>query len=239
MRFESLVLWEERTLLSEQENEEKGLLGFLRCYFTKDQKGFARDLSEWKTKDREIKEKSEALLRFLQTEDAFYILRSEVDMRNVCRDRMRDHVPYSFRRECWGFRVLTENRVWYLSCTPWNERKQFTVFGYDRKILMTLLASARGLPESCYGAYPFTGERIYIRFSDGKLESFPQYGGYLASNRAYADEKNATINVSPAQASAMENGVIYGWETPMANPNHYDENGHFFVPSEEAKERRR
>jgi len=26
----------------------------------------------------------------------------------------------------------------------------------------------------------------------------------------------------------MENGAIYGWNTPMADPHNYDENGHFF-----------
>ena len=37
----------------------------------------------------------------------------------------------------------------------------------------------------------------------------------------------------------MENGVIFGWDTPVANPKNYDENGHFFIPVEEPKERRR
>ena len=36
-----------------------------------------------------------------------------------------------------------------------------------------------------------------------------------------------------------ENGVIYGWDAPVANPKYYDENGHFFIPVEEPKERRR
>ena len=37
----------------------------------------------------------------------------------------------------------------------------------------------------------------------------------------------------------LENGVIFGWDTPVANPKNYDENGHFYIPVEEPKERRR
>ena len=41
------------------------------------------------------------------------------------------------------------------------------------------------------------------------------------------------------QMAAMENGAIYGWDTPMSNPVNYDESGHFYIPTEEVKGWRR
>lgn len=61
----------------------------------------------------------------------------------------------------------------------------------------------------------------------------------MADNRRFADEQNQALNLSAEQVSAMENGVIYGWDTPAADPGNYDENGHFYVPVEEPRERRR
>ena len=104
---------------------------------------------------------------------------------------------------------------------------------------MTVLAKDKGLPETCYGVLKYTGERILIRYGEDLYDSFPQYGGNMVENRAYANEQNEALNLSIEQVAAMENGVIFGWDTPVANPKNYDENGHFYVPVEEPKERRR
>lgn len=40
------------------------------------------------------------------------------------------------------------------------------------------------------------------------------------------DRLNAAAGVSRAQAAAMFMGSMFGWDTPGANPNNYDENGH-------------
>ena len=101
------------------------------------------------------------------------------------------------------------------------------------------MAEVKGLPEHCYGVLKYTGERILIRFGGDMYEIFPQYGGNLVENRAYANEQNAVLNLSVEQVAAMENGVIFGWDTPVANPKNYDENGHFYIPVEEPKDRRR
>ena len=118
-----------------------------------------------------------------------------LDMKTFCTDRMSDHIPYSFDRECHAFRVMTNENVWYIACTPWNERRRFTIYGYKRMPLMTALAKSRGLPESCYGVLKFTGERVYIRFGSRELERFPQYGSNAEVNRAFANEKNKELNL--------------------------------------------
>ena len=101
---------------------------------------------------------------------------------------------------------------------------------------MSALAAEKDLPEYCYGVLKFTGERILIYYGMSEFEVFPQYGGNMAENRDYADEKNAELNLSVEQVAAMENGAIYGWNTPMADPHNYDENGHFFEAETEQKE---
>ena len=72
-----------------------------------------------------------------------------------------------------------------------------------------------------------------------RLAAIPALGGNAVDNRDYANEQNEALHLTVQQVSAMENGVIYGWDTPVANPKYYDENGHFYIPVEEPKERRR
>lgn len=45
--------------------------------------------------------------------------------------------------------------------------------------------------------------------------------------------------MTKAQQAAMEGGVIYGWDTPAADPRNYDESGYFRTDAEWAKERRK
>jgi hypothetical protein len=104
---------------------------------------------------------------------------------------------------------------------------------------MSSLAKAKGLPEYCHGVLKYTGERILIRFGADIYVSFPQYGSNTAENREYANEQNSALGLTVEQVAAMENGVIYGWDTPMSNPVNYDESGHFYIPTAEVKGWRR
>lgn len=117
--------------------------------------------------------------------------------------------------------------------------RPFAIYAYDRTKLMTALAKEFGLPEVCYGVTPYSGERMRIRYGDNSFESFPQYGQNREGNKQYAAEQNKTLKVTKAQQAAMEGGVIYGWDTPAADPRNYDENGYFRTDAEWAKERRK
>ena len=128
-------------------------------------------------------------------------------MEGYCRNRRKSHVPMAFGRECWGFRILNENLVWYLACTPWNDRRQFSLFVYDRMTLMTALAARVGLPERCYGVQPFTGERILIRYGEDSYELFLQYGCNATENRKNATEKTASWALLPHRLPQWKTGL--------------------------------
>ena len=225
MTLESLKLWAEKDLLMDDGKTEYGFVGYFKGLFADNGLVFAPVL--FQPDSMELQAAFSMLTRFLQSDNAHGICLDKLRMETFCRDRLHDHIPYSFNRECWGFRVLTDRYAWYLACTPWNEKRQFTVYCYERTALMTALALARGLPEQCYGVLPFTGERIRIRFGEDRYEDFPQYGADQVANRQYAEEQNAPYGTTAQQMAAMENGSIYGWDTPMADPHHYDEGGHY------------
>ena len=235
MKLEPLKLWVEKDLLTDDEKSEYGFIGFYKGVFAENRLVFAPIL--FQTDSMELQSAFSMLIRFLQSEDAHSICLDKLRMETFCRDRLHDHIPYSFNRECWGFRILTEQYAWYLACTPWNEKRQFTIYCYDRTILMSALASVCGLPEKCYGVLPFTGERIRIRFGEDRYEDFPQYGANQVANRQYAEEQNSPYGITPQQMAAMENGAIYGWDTPMADPRNYDKGGHYTPTVQEGRGR--
>ena len=238
MRLERLALWEERYLFTEQGETEKGFVGWLKGCFETDGLVFSEPMLSGEA-DPSFRYELESLGIFLASESAGYMLRTLLDLNAFCRDKVHDHIPYPFGRECWGFRVLTEDFAWYIALTPWNPKRHVTIYCYIRAALMKTLAAEKGLPEYCYGVLKYTGERILIRYGAEMYESFPQYGCNAVDNRDYANEQNEALHLTVQQVSAMENGVIYGWDAPVANPKYYDENGHFYIPVEEPKERRR
>ena len=234
MKLESLALWDEKSLFTEQGEMEKGFIGWLKGSFDEDRL-ILSDMVILGDSPPMIRYEIETLGIFLTSEDAGYMLRSVSDLNGFCRDKLHDHIPYSFNRECWGFRVLTEDYAWYIALTPWNPARVVTIFCYDRKTLMSSLAKSKGLPEYCHGVLKYTGERILIRFGADIYDSFPQYGSNTVENRECANEQNSALGLTVEQVAAMENGVIYGWDTPMSNPVNYDESGHFYIPTAEVK----
>ena len=237
MRLEHLALWEERYLFTEQGEPEKGFIGWFKGYFDEDRLVFP-DMVMLGEADEMIRYELNSLCMFLVSESAGYMLRTLSDMTAFCRDKLHDHIPYSFNRECWGFRILTDEYAWYIALTPWNDKRQLSVYCYDRHKLMSYLAKQKGLPEYCYGILKYTGERMIIRYGEDGYESFPQYGGNATENRKYAAEQNKALKVTDEQVAAMEKGVIFGWDTIVADPHNYDENGYFCVPENATKGRR-
>lgn len=231
--LESLAMWVEKDLLTEQGRKDYGFLGYVRCTFESEK--VIRDNSAWQQTDPMASFELDELVYTLATAENGFILHSVQDMFNYCRPRLHDHIPYSFNRECWGFRILTDGYVWYIACTPWNERCHFTVYCYVREKLFGALAKDRGLPENCYGVLRYTGERILIRFGDSGFESFPQFGGNASENRRFASEQNKEKKLTTEQVAAMEQGVIFGWDSPYANVSNYDKDGHFVMPEETEK----
>ena len=236
MKLESLLLWEEKYLFKDQGEVEKGFVGSIKGVFDTEGLIYSNVVISREGKLR-IHGELELLQIFLVGRSAGYLLRSLHDLKMFCWDKVHDHVPYSFDRECWGFRVLTEEYAWYIALTPWNPTRHVLLCCYNRKSLMTALAREKGLPEYCYGVLIYTGERICIRYGADIYESYPQYGCDAAENRAYANKQNAILGVSATQVTAMENGVIFGWNSPVANTAYYDKNNHHHdkLPKERRK----
>jgi len=234
MKLEKLAMWSEMDLFRERKKDEQGYIG---CAFGCFREGVAKLNESGISLMGEARYEYEQLLYFLTTEAGHFLIKSKSAMKSFCRENLQCHIPFSYNRECWGFRVITEKYVWYISCTPWNDNKTFGVFAYQRAMLMTALAKKKSLVESCWGVMPFSGVRVKIRFGDSNPEEFPQYGTVREENQKYVDEKNKPIKITRAQESAMLGGTIYGWDSPAADYNNYDKDG-FYCPCE-GKERKK
>ena len=229
MKLEGIALWSEQKLFCEQENGKYGYLGFVRGTFGENDPNLNTTQINMNS---ETQYEFQTVLCFLLSEEGHYLFKSRNAMEIYCREHLQSHIPYAYNRECYGFRVLTQSRVWYIACTPWNEKRQFCIYLYDRNALMTALANERGLPESCYGVNPFDGVRVRIRFGDNAFEEFPQYGSNRQENEKFVAEQNRELKITKPQLSAMLCGVFYGWESPYADVGNYDKDG-YFVPTEE------
>ena len=111
MKLERLALWDEKYLFTEQGETEKGFIGWLKGNFNEDRLVLS-DMVMAGDNDYMNRYELESLCIFLANEGAGYMLRTLSDLNAFCRDKVHDHVPYSFNRECWGFRVLTEDFAW-------------------------------------------------------------------------------------------------------------------------------
>lgn len=87
------------------------------------------------------------------------------------------------------------------------------------------------LPEQCYGTL-HTGELIIIKYGEKGYYNTDIPTEDKKSMKALADEMNAKLGVTKAQAAAMLAGSMYGWSCPAANPASYDENGKPIKPKE-------
>lgn len=78
------------------------------------------------------------------------------------------------------------------------------------------------LPELAYVVS--AGDTALVIVKRGELGFYP-YGPASPHNQSVADELNARMGVTKAQAAAMEFGSLFGWHVPGANPANYDEDG--------------
>jgi hypothetical protein len=86
------------------------------------------------------------------------------------------------------------------------------------------------LPELCYTVVPLAnpgervgvikrGERGYHR-TDFETPKWSEQDAEI-----FAAERNAKMEITPAQRAAMEIGSMFGWNSPGADPRRYDANG--------------
>ncbi len=82
------------------------------------------------------------------------------------------------------------------------------------------------LPKFCLSVNPSTGDIINIRRGvSGYYPSDWNRPGERAYNRETATYANEQIGVTKAQEAAMLHGSICGWNTKLADPRSYNEDG--------------
>ncbi len=74
------------------------------------------------------------------------------------------------------------------------------------------------------------GERGYY-----KTELVPES---REEGKQLADGYNRNLGIPKRQAAAMVAGSMFGWETPAADPNSYDENGNAIRPKHRDRDER-
>lgn len=85
-----------------------------------------------------------------------------------------------------------------------------------------------GLPWSCYGTHPSSGELILMR--RGTPGYWPAEGysmGPFDTWSLVADFLNEKRGVTRPQRAAMEAGSMFGFDTAAADPTRYDDQGEF------------
>ena len=81
---------------------------------------------------------------------------------------------------------------------------------------MDVLENLKKLPKMCASKNPSTGEPILIIRGET--------GYHPLSNGFDIDRYNARHNIAISQVRAMEYGSCFGWEIPLADPDHLDNN---------------
>lgn len=82
----------------------------------------------------------------------------------------------------------------------------------------------QSLPEMCFSVQETTGEQIVITRGKAGYALANEDQNVLPSREA-ADAANQVMGVTKAQEAAMVAGSMFGWDTPAADPKHYNEQG--------------
>lgn len=93
---------------------------------------------------------------------------------------------------------------------------------------MSTATTPAGLPDYCYSIGPKTRAPVLIYRGDSTL-----YGVHL---RDTVDSLNARNGVDRRTEAAMLGGALKGWDTPWADPAHYDDEGCYIGPETEDRD---
>lgn len=81
------------------------------------------------------------------------------------------------------------------------------------------------LPEFCFTTDE-TDDEIVVAIYQGENGYRECYNNALRGQET-ADDMNRSLGVTKQQETAMKCGSMFGWNTPGADPDRYDDNGFF------------
>ena len=81
-----------------------------------------------------------------------------------------------------------------------------------------------GLPERCYCLLPGNDQLIMVRRGGQGYYPVTQGKNYVYGEEArkLMNELNAAAGVTEAQREAMQNGSMFGWDVPAADPKTWE-----------------
>lgn len=81
------------------------------------------------------------------------------------------------------------------------------------------------LPPSCFGVLAGQGKLIYIKAGERGYYNAEQWERTGESAEETANRLNAESRITRGQREAMEQGSMFGWELPIADPDNWNEDG--------------
>ena len=92
---------------------------------------------------------------------------------------------------------------------------------------------AERLPDMCFSVHPDNGTLICIQQGEDGCQVSKDSSEKPDLNRYIANYRNQCRGISKAQEQAMLNGVMFGWDSPAADPRNYSEQGTSIQPMED------
>lgn len=82
------------------------------------------------------------------------------------------------------------------------------------------------LPVQCFSVLPSSGKLILLTRGEKGYTPCPEFSAADAGeNLRFAEDNNEKNGITKAQEAAMLAGSMFGWQTPAADPQNYDEQG--------------
>lgn len=155
-------------------------------------------------------------------------------------DRVMYVLAATIRCKEWDDRFSRDNKAWAKTVNFPQDKNAFgenRIFGFvvnSHSCLTDMIVSdaRRYLPPTCHCVIPSSGELVIVK--RGESGYFPTGAPTISEedSQEVADETNAERGISKAQAAAMLNGSMHGWNTPDADPRSYDAQGRLIYPKQ-------
>ena len=135
-----------------------------------------------------------------------------------------------------AFRAETEYTLFFLRCIPQKGDYNFYLYVYDKEQFYAVQREQKQMPRICWSRLKSTNEIVLLRYGVKGYFPFPMERPLPQNTQQVVDELNQDVDISKAQAAAMEAGSLFGWNIPAADPKNYDADGRLRSPKNQKRE---